>query len=198
MNSSQGRARAASLALAGAILAIGAAKAAAAEFDVDGAHRTIYFAVAHRDISYVRGRFLRLDATVAFDPQAKTGSVVANVDASSVDTDNRAIDDVLRGAQFLDTAQYPEVRYVGDGFVFDGDKLTAIDGRLWLHGVQRPLRLTVARFVCKDVQAGIARRYVCGGTFRTAFDRSQYGLTRSLPDVGDRVELEINVEATRK
>ncbi len=198
MNSPPIRALPALLTFAGASFALAATVATAAAFDVDGAHRTIYFAVAHQEISYVRGRFLKLDATVSFDSQTKTGSVVADVDASSVDTGNRAIDDVLRSPQFLDTALYPDVRYVGDGFVFEGDRLTAIDGRLWLHGVQRPLRLTVERFVCKEVRAGIARRYVCGGTFRTAFDRSEYGLTRSLPDVGDRVELEINVEATRR
>jgi len=186
------------VALAGASFAVATTLAAPAVFDVDSDHRTIYFAVAHREISYVRGRFLKLDATVAFDPQAKTGSVVANVDASSVDTGNRTIDDVLRSPQFLDTAQFPEVRYIGENFVFEGDALTAIDGTLWLHGVQHPLRLTVQRFVCKDVQAGIAKRYACGGTFRTAFDRSRYGLSRSLPDVGDRVELEINIEATRR
>jgi polyisoprenoid-binding protein YceI len=197
MNSSRRPARAALSGIAGASLAIVAAVSAAA-FDVDRDHRSIYFAVAHRDISYVRGRFLKFDATAAFDPAAKTGNVVANVDASSVDTGNRTLDDVLRSPQFLDTAQYPEVRYVGDRFVFDGDRLSAIDGTLWLHGVQQPLRLTVVRFVCKDVQAGIAKRYTCGGAFRAAFDRSAYGLTQWLPDVGDRVELEINVEATRR
>src|SRR6266545_5219860 len=175
---SRPRPRCAFLALAGAGFAV-AASATAASFDVDTDHRTIYFAVAHRDISFVRGRFLKLDATVTFDPEAKTGSVVANVDASSVDTGNRTIDDVLRSPQFLDTAQFPEVRYVGDRFVFEAERVTAIDGMLWLHGVQHPLRLTVQRFVCQDVQAGIAKRYVCGGTFRTAFDRSRYGLSRS-------------------
>ena len=75
---------------------------------------------------------------------------------------------------------------------------TAIDGTLWLHGVQRPLRLAVERFGCKEVQAGLSKRYTCGGAFRAAFDRSAYGLTRWLPDVGDKVELEINIEATRR
>jgi len=198
MNSPRGHARTAVAGLAAAGLAIVAAAVSAAAFDVDGDHRSIYFAVAHRELSYVRGRFQRLDATVAFDPAARTGSVVANVDAGSVDTGNRTLDDVLRSPQFLDTAQYPEVRYVGDGFVFDGDRLSAIDGTLWLHGIQHPLRLAVERFDCKEVQAGLARRYTCGGAFRAAFDRSAYGLTRSLPDVGDRVELEINIEATRR
>ncbi len=182
--------------LAGLVAASG--WAVAAEFAVEPSHRSIYFAVGHYDISYVRGRFLRLNATVQFDATAKTGTVVVDVDAGSVDTGNRTLDEVLRSPQFLDTAPFPEVRYVGDRFVFDGDQLAAIDGTLWLHGVQKPLRLTAQRFVCKDVAAGLTTRYVCGGMFRAAFNRSEFGMTRFLPEVADRVELEINVEAARK
>jgi polyisoprenoid-binding protein YceI len=59
MNSRLARPSCAFLALAGASVATAATIAAAADVDVDvdNDHRTIYFAVAHRDISYVRGRF---------------------------------------------------------------------------------------------------------------------------------------------
>ncbi len=178
-------------------LALAGAGAAADAYQIDRDHCSVYFAVAHRDISLVRGRFARLAASVDFDPQAKIGTLTADVDAASVDTGNATLDAVLRSAQFLDVAAYPEVRYVGDRFVFDGDALTAIEGRLWLHGVMRPLRLAVARFACRDVAAGIVQRQVCGGSFRAAFDRADYGLTRFLPDVGNRIELDIEVEAAR-
>jgi polyisoprenoid-binding protein YceI len=103
---------------------------------------------------------------------------------------------VLRSDQFLDSAAFSEIRFAGERFVFDGDRLTAVDGRLWLHGVERPLRLTVERFVCKDVALGIVTRRVCGGAFRASFRRSDFGMTRFLPDVGDEVRLDIGVEAS--
>jgi polyisoprenoid-binding protein YceI len=181
-----------------AILLAASGWVAAAEYAVEPGHRSIYFAVGHYDISYVRGRFLRLNATVQFDATAQVGTVVVDVEAGSVDTGNRTLDEVLRSPQFLDTASFPEVRYVGDRFVFEGNQLVAVDGTLWLHGFQKPLRLTAQRFVCKDVAAGLARNHVCGGMFRATFNRSEFGMTRFLPDVADRVELEINVEAVRK
>ena len=46
--------------------------------------------------------------------------------------------------------------------------------------------------------AGLLRRYVCGGDFVTTFKRSDFGILRFLPDVGDQVELTISVEASRE
>ena len=89
-----------------------------------------------------------------------------------------------------------EIRFASERFVLEGDRLVAVDGRLWLHGAERPLRLTVERFVCKDVAAGLLRQHVCGGVLHASLKRSDFGMTRFLPDVGDEVRLDIGVEAS--
>jgi polyisoprenoid-binding protein YceI len=180
-----------------AALAAVAGGSGAAEFEVDPGHLTVYFAVSHFDISFVRGRFGRIDAKAQFDAEARTGTVAVTVDAGSIDTGNATLDGVLRSPQFLDAGVYPEIRFVSERFAFEGNALVSVDGRLWLHGIQQPLRLNVERFVCKDVRAGIVLRHVCGGAFRAAFRRSTFGLTQFLPEVGDEVQLAISVEATR-
>lgn len=184
--------------IAAVCLVAGVGATGAATFEVDRSHLSIYFAVSHYDISYVRGRFTRIDATVQFDPEAKTGEVGATVDAGSVDTGDQLLDGILRSPQFLDAGLNPEIRFVSERLVFDGSALAAVDGKLWLHGVQRPLRLTVERFVCREVAAGLARRHVCGGAFRATFKRSDFGMAQFVPDVGDEVQLAIGVEATRR
>src|SRR5512147_2300397 len=73
--------------LAACVIALGGT-AVAAEFDVDRAHLAVHFAVGHYDISYVRGRFARIDAKVQFDPEARNGAVGVTVDAGSIDTGN--------------------------------------------------------------------------------------------------------------
>jgi len=156
----------------------------------------VQFAVSHLDISYVRGRFDKINVTIDFDPAAKTGRTVVTVDPDSIDTGNRQIDSVLRTDQFLDTAAFPEIRFASERFVFEGDKLVAIEGRLWLHGVERPLRLEAERFVCKDVTLGLAKKPVCGGAFHASFKRTDFGMTRFIPDVGDEVRLDIGIEAS--
>jgi polyisoprenoid-binding protein YceI len=184
--------------VSGALLLAFAPASRAATFEADRSHMTVYFAVSHFDISYVRGRFAKIDANVQYDPEARTGTVAVTVDPASIDTGNETLDGVLRGAQFLDAGQHPEIRFVSERFEFADSRLAAVDGKLWLRGVQQPLRLVAERFVCKDVRAGIATRHVCGGAFRAAFKRSAFGMTQFLPAVGDEVELAISVEATRQ
>ncbi len=184
--------------LAGACVLASEGRGFAADWAVNPDHLSVYFAVSHFDISYVHGRFEKVTATVQFDPDAKTGQVVVTVDANSVDTGDRTRDGVLRSDQFLDAGTNPEVRFVSERFVFEGDRLTAVDGTLWLHGVQRPLRLAVDRFVCKEVAVGIVKHFTCGGEFRTAFKRTDFGMKRFVPDVGDEVKLDIDIEAARR
>ena len=171
---------------------------AAAEFAVDPNHTVVHFAVSHEELSFMRGRFPRIRGSAQFDSAAGTGSLAISVSAATIDTGNSAVDNVLRSDQFLDVERYPEVHFVSDRFVFDGGKLTAIEGRIALHGVQRPLRLVARRFQCREVPLGIVRSYVCGGEFQATLRRSDFGMTRFLPEVGDEVELTIDGEATRK
>ena len=170
----------------------------AAEFVLDASHTSIHFAVSHFDISLVRGRIAKITGTVQFDPDAKTGAVDLRIDPDAIDTGNRTLDQILRSDQFLDTAQTGDARFGSSRFVFDGDKLAAIEGTLILRGVARPVRLVAQRFTCKDVKAGIISRHVCGGEFQATIKRRDFGMTRFLSDVGDQVELAISVEATRQ
>jgi polyisoprenoid-binding protein YceI len=173
-----------------------ASPAVAAEFDVDPNHSSVHFAVSHEELSYVHGRFGRIGGTAQFDAGAKTGAMTISVPVTTIDTGNRAIDNVLRSDQFLDAEHYPEMHFVSERFVFEGEKLTAIEGELTLHGVQRPLRLVARRFQCKNVWAGLLPRYVCGGEFQATIKRSEFGMTHFLPEaVGDEVELTIDGEA---
>lgn len=170
----------------------------AAPYEVDLAHTSIYFAVAHRNISFVRGRFRKVAARVDFDPDAKAGSIVVDVDPASIDTGNGTLDGILRSAQFLEVETYAGARFISGRLAFDGDALSAVEGTLLLHGVQRPVTLTADHFVCREVAFGLARQNVCGGAFHATIKRFEFGMTRYADDVGDDVRLEINVEGVRK
>jgi len=170
----------------------------AAEFALDASHTSVHFAASHNGISLVRGRFTKLRGSVQYDPDAKTGAMLVSVQTGSIDTGNSAMDNVLRSDQFLDAERYAEVHFTSERFVFDGGRLTAIEGRLALHGAERPVRLTVQRFVCKEVPFGIMRQYICGGDLHVVLKRSDFGMTRLLPEVGDEVDLSISGKAVRQ
>lgn len=180
------------LLLAGALTA----PALAAPFTPDLTHAFVYFGASHFDRSMVRGRFTKIDGAIDFNEAAQQGGFDFTVDAASVDTHQRVLDGVLKSEQFLDAAQFPIIRLRSDRFVVEGGKLVAVEAKLSLHGVTQPVRLDVRRFSCGDEKMPGTTRHVCGGDFHLTIQRSAFGMTRFLPEVSDRVDLDISVEAT--
>ena len=72
-----------------------------------------------------------------FDRAAKTGKVEISFDLGSVSTGVALLDKHLQSADFFDTAKYPNAKFVGDKFVFNGDKVTEVGGTLTLRGKTR-------------------------------------------------------------
>ena len=168
----------------------------AASFAPDLAHTSVYFGASHFDRSTMRGRFDKIDGAINFDESTRQGGFDFTVDADSINTRLRVLDGVLKSEQFLDAAKFPVIRLRRDRCVVDGGKLVAIEANLTLHGVTQPVRLEVRRFSCGDEKMPGSTRHVCGGDFHLAIARSAFGMTRFLPDVGDRVDIDISVEAT--
>ncbi|NWK43927.1 YceI family protein [Ralstonia pickettii] len=168
----------------------------AASFAPDLAHTSVYFGASHFDRSTMRGRFDKIDGAINFDEATHQGGFDFTVDADSINTRLRVLDGVLKSEQFLDAVKFPVIRLRSDRFVVEGGKLIAIEANLTLHGVTLPVRLEVRRFSCGDEKMPGSTRHVCGGDFHLAIARSAFGMTRFLPDVGDRVDLDISVEAT--
>ncbi len=170
--------------------------AQSARYELDNLHTAVHFAVSHFEVSTMRGRFTSIKGQLEFDQDKGTGSLDLQIDPDTVDTGLRGLDGVLKSAQFFDTKEFPQARFVSSRFEFDGPRLLAVHGQLTLHGVNQPVVLQAQRFVCKEVKIIVLRRNVCGGDFQTKIKRSNFGMRQHLPDVGDEVTLDISVEAT--
>jgi polyisoprenoid-binding protein YceI len=171
-------------------------------WQIDSAHSGIHFSVRHLVIAKVRGQFSRWSGSVEVpEGDFSRATVRATIDASSIDTGVADRDAHLRSADFLDVAAFPEM-------TFESRRVEALaDDRLRLHG-DLTLR-GVVREVVLDVEAsGIATdpwgNVRAGFTARTSLDRKDFGLTwnQALETggvlVGDKVEIEIEVEAVRQ
>lgn len=89
------------------------------------------------------GHFDKFDAAIAYDPAHLDASKFdVNVDLSSARTGDSDRDTALPGSDFFNVAQFPKAHFVTTGFHQDGGKVIA-DGNLTLHGVTRPVSLTV-------------------------------------------------------
>jgi polyisoprenoid-binding protein YceI len=79
---------------------------------------------------------------------------------------------------------------------FEGDKLVSVRGELTLRGTGQGLTLRATGFNC--YQHPDLKREVCGGDFEAELMRSSFGINHSLPFIGDRVRLLIQVEGIRQ
>ena len=83
-------------------------------WEIDSSHSSVHFSVRHLVIAKVRGLFTRWSGTVqAPNGDFSKATVAVTIDASSIDTGVADRDAHLKSPDFLDAAQYPELRFVG-------------------------------------------------------------------------------------
>lgn len=178
---------------ASAALALPAA--AAETYTIDPRHTFPGFEVSHLGISTQRGRFNRTRGQIALDRAAKSGWVLIEVDPASVDTGDAQLEAILRSETFFDADTHRYVYFRSTGMEFDGERLARVPGELTLLGVTRPLTLTVQSLNCGV--SPVNKKETCGADVTATLRRSEFGMTRHIPAVGDEVRLLIQVEAVR-
>jgi polyisoprenoid-binding protein YceI len=176
--------------------------ALASRWQVDPDHTHVGFKVRHLKISNVRGTFGKVKGVVDMDDKDITkSSVSATIEAASINTGSRKRDADLKGEKFLDVAKYPTITFLSTGISRDGADKLKVAGDLTIHGVTRPVALTVEGPTDEvKTQKGEVRR---GAFARTRINRKDFGLawTKAMEAggvlVGDDVDIEIEVELVR-
>ena len=175
----------------------GVAQAETATYAIDPTHTFVTFEAKHFNTSTLRGRFDKKEGTVSFDRAGKSGKAEIVLDTSSVSTGVPALDTHLKSKDFFNAAQSPSVKFVGNKFTFEGDKVTGVTGELTMLGKTVPVTLKADGFNCYNNP--MLKREVCGGDFETTIARTQwgmdYGLQYGLPD---NIRLLIQVEAVKQ
>jgi len=173
-----------------------AAPALAAEsYTLDSRHTYPSFEVNHLGFSTQRGRFNKTSGRIVLDRQAKTGSVDIVIEAASVDTGLDKLEEHLRGEEFFNAEKFPTLSFKSRAVKFSGDKPATVEGDFTLLGVTKPVTLTITAFNC-GVHP-LTRKDLCGADATATLKRSEFGMTKYVPGVGDEVKLSIQVEATK-
>ncbi|HVF64883.1 MAG TPA: YceI family protein, partial [Casimicrobiaceae bacterium] len=148
------------------------------------------------------GRFAKFGGTFSMDRAAKSGGVDFTIETASVDTgDNdkgsrpRSRDEHLRHSDFFNAAEFPRMTFKSTRVVFTGDNPTAVEGNFTMLGVTRPLTLQLVRFKCNPPSATAKEK--CGGDARGTLKRSDFGMKRGVPAIGDDIALEIGFEGDK-
>jgi polyisoprenoid-binding protein YceI len=168
----------------------------APNFVIDPTHTFVNYEIGHFATTTNRGRFSTKDSTLSFDRAGRSGRVEVVMDISSVNTGVDFLNRQMQGKDFFNVAEHPTGSFVSDRFVFDGDKVSEVHGKLTLLGKALPVVLKAQRFGC--YMSPLIKREVCGGDFEANIQRSQWGVSWGLTfGFEDNVKLLIQVEAIR-
>lgn len=176
-------------------LMIAAPAFAADSYTVDPRHTFPSFEINHLGFSIQRGRFNTTSGKITLDPAAKSGSIEVTIDAGSISTGLADLEKHLRSDEFFDTANFPSITFTSKKLNFDGDRLVSADGDFTMHGVTKPLTLTLDLFRCGPHP--MTKKPHCGADAIATLKRSDFGISKYVPMVGDEVKIAIQVEADK-
>jgi polyisoprenoid-binding protein YceI len=172
------------------------------KWEIDSSHSGIHFSVRHMVVAKVRGQFARWTGTVrAEDAGFSRAQVEVVIDAASIDTGVADRDTHLKSADFLDVAQHPEITFKGKRVEKLSDERLKVFGDLTIRGATREVVLDVEYAGQTTDPWGNLR---AGFSAKTSVERKEFGLTwnQALEAggvlVGDRIDIEIEVEAVKQ
>lgn len=166
-------------------------KAEAGTYTVEPEHTRVRFDVSHFGFTKYDGEFRKVSGTLTLDPAKPDASKVdIAIAANSVMVPNAKLKEELDGAQWLDTAKFPEITFKSTKVVATGADTADVTGDFTLHGVTKPLTLKV-----KFNGAGsnpVNKHYTSGFEAKGTIKRTDFGVKTYAPMISDAVDLDID------
>jgi polyisoprenoid-binding protein YceI len=149
--------------------------AAPATYQLDPDHTYPSFEADHMGgLSKWRGKFEKSGGIVTLDRTAKTGTIDVTVQTDSVDFGQAKLNELAKGADMFNVANFPTANFKGTFTKFNGDVPTEADGQLTLRGVSKPIKMRIDSFKC--MPHPMLKREVCGADAEMKFNRDEFGL----------------------
>jgi len=167
--------------------------AAPATYKIDPGHTYPSFEADHMGgLSILRGKFNSSSGTITLDKEAKTGTVDITIDIASLDFGHDKLNEhALKEPLMFDVAKYPTATYKGKISKWGATGPTEVTGDLTLHGVTKPVTLTINQFLCKEHP--MKKLEVCGADASATFSRYDFGMTYA-QQMGFKPEVKLAIE----
>jgi polyisoprenoid-binding protein YceI len=174
-------------------------------WQLDPAHSSVEFSVKHMMMTTVRGRFKDIHATLTGDrDHPEQAGVQATVATASIDTGVADRDAHLRGPDFFDAEQFPQITFrstrVENAPKQEGDRFE-VAGELVIRDSSMEVKLD-CQYEGRGTDPWGKTR--AGFSFRTEIDRREWGLkwNQALETggvlVGNKVHIEGEVQFVRQ
>jgi polyisoprenoid-binding protein YceI len=166
-------------------------------WSIDPVHSDVSFSVRHLMVSKVKGRFRSVEGQIVTALLPLESSATVTIDLASIDTGNEQRDNDLRSSAFLDIEHHPTMTYRSTAVTESGDGYV-VDGELSLHGVTKPVTLSVeVNGFGPDAWGGTRAGFSATGEL----SRKAFGIDTDMAldgggvVVGDKIHIAIEVEA---
>jgi polyisoprenoid-binding protein YceI len=168
--------------------------AAPVTYEIDPAHTYPSFEADHSGgVSNWRGKINSSAGKITLDKEAGAGTVEVTMDMKTIDFGHQGLNDHAQTPDIFDTAKYPTATYSGKLAGFRNGAPTTVEGNLTMHGVTKPVTLTLNSFKCIPDRSG---REKCGADASATINREDFGVAFGKNFGFDmKVTLRIQVEA---
>jgi polyisoprenoid-binding protein YceI len=160
----------------------------AGAYKLESSHAQVLFSVSHMGTSTWYGTFSGAEGSATLDPKDPArNSVRITIPAASIATISAKLDGELKSADWFDAAKYPQIVFKSAKVAFTGPGRADVTGDLTLHGVTRPVTLHVT---FKGAGPNpMTKAYTAGFDATGRLRRSDFGVSKYVPLVGDEVDL---------
>lgn len=165
-------------------------------YTIDNHHTFPMFEINHLGFSTQRGRFAKTSGKVVLEPSKQQGSIEVTIDTASIDMGFEDWNKHMRGPDYFNTEKFPSMVFKSEHINFDADNNPiSAQGELTLLGVSKPVTLKITGFKCGANPAN--RKWLCGADVSTDIKRSEFGMTKYVPYIGDTVKIMFGIEANK-
>ena len=169
----------------------------AGAYVVEPNHTQVRFSVLHMGFTFYNGGFSGVSGDLDLEPKTAAGSTVrVSVPVASVTTTSAKLDEELKSADWLDATKFPAMTFKSTT-VTPGEKDDAkVMGDLTLHGVTKSVTIDV-HFIGSGTNP-LSKKYTAGFKMSGVIKRSDFGVSKFVPLIGDDVHVEINGAFVKK
>lgn len=165
-------------------------------YDIDPNHTRVFWRLTHMGTSNYTASFTNVTGTINFDAKNVTkSSVDVNIDPSVVTTGMPNFNTEISN-DFLEAPKYNTINFKSTSLVKTSATTGVLKGNLTFHGVTKPVDLIV-NFNGATTNP-FSKKNQLGFSARGSIKRSDFGVVKYIPLVGDQVNLIIEVEAQKK
>ncbi|WP_335950086.1 YceI family protein [Acinetobacter bereziniae] len=165
------------------------------DYKIDPTHTATVFTLNHFGFSTPSANFSDIQGTISVDnAKPADSSVNVTIPLASLNTNVKALDEHLKTPDFFDAEKYPNITFKSTKVQALGKNKYKITGNLTVKDVTKPVVLDAV--LNKQGVHPMTKAQSIGFNATTSFNRSAFGVGAYVPNVGDKITVNITTEAS--